>query len=61
LPPLENLTPEEMDELFGGWRQSFRPTFENLQGRLLTDAALGNTLVAQMAPQRTTRRSRSMW
>lgn len=41
LPIEENLTPEEEELILGAGRRSFRPTFESLENRELTDAALG--------------------
>lgn len=51
LPPVEDLTQEELVEIFGAGRASFRPTFESLEGREMMDAALGNALSLPVAPR----------
>jgi hypothetical protein len=48
LPPVEDLTPEEMEEIFGAGLKSFRPTFEALEARELMDAGLRGALFAPL-------------
>jgi len=49
LPVLDKLTNEEMEELFGAGRFSFRPTFEALEAREMMDAGLGHALLPTIA------------
>lgn len=49
LPVVENLATEEMEEVFGAGRFSFRPGMESLEAREMMDAALGQSLLAPVA------------
>lgn len=61
LAPVEDLTPQEMEELFGAGRFSFRPTFEALEAREMMDAGIGHAVMPRLAvpeaPQATHMRS----
>jgi hypothetical protein len=48
LPPVENLTPEELEEILGAGLRSFRPTFEALDARELMDAGLGRAVLPSL-------------
>jgi hypothetical protein len=48
LPPVENLTPEELEEILGAGRQSFRPAFEAMEGREMMDAGLGGAVLPSL-------------
>lgn len=50
LPPIEDLTQEELEETFGAGRGFFRPRLEGLEGREMMDAGLGNALLLPVAP-----------
>jgi len=50
LPVLDKLTAEEMEELYGAGRFSFRPSFEALEAREMMDAGLGRSLLANFTP-----------
>jgi hypothetical protein len=50
LAAVENLTAEQMEQIYGaGWR-SFKPTFEALEDRQLMAAGLGQSLLPDLAP-----------
>lgn len=50
LVPMEDLTPEEMEEIVGAGRFSFQPTVESLENRELMDAGLGRSVLPRFAP-----------
>jgi hypothetical protein len=53
--PVETLTPQEMEEIFGAGRCSFHPTFEALEAReLMASNLLGSALPPIQAPAHTT-------
>jgi len=49
LPEVDNLTPEEMEQIFGAGLRSFKPTFEALEAREVYDVGLNHALLASAA------------
>jgi endo-1,4-beta-D-glucanase Y len=50
LPPDTDLTPEELERIFGAGRPSFRPTVEGLENREMYAANLGTALTPGLLP-----------
>jgi hypothetical protein len=50
LPPVETLTQEELDAIFGAGLRSFRPTFDVLEDRQLMAAGLTHSLLPNLPP-----------
>ncbi|MCE9568099.1 MAG: hypothetical protein K8U57_39355 [Planctomycetes bacterium] len=49
LPTVTDLNAEELEEIFGAGRFSFKPAFENLGAREMMDAGIGGALMSNLA------------